>query len=190
MGILRTASSDLTGLYSIFGDPLEEVPQSRFASPEEVPQPFQKLLAHTGHMTVTMEEHIGAPVNLIVIKSVRDDLWYARKILLTNTRGGDVVQFGLMRFNFDWCNDEVRDQIISGRIPLGRILIEHDVLRRVSTHALMRITPNQELRDVFGMGPADLAREGDPTVVYGRLATIFCNEEPAVDLLEVASPNL
>lgn len=183
MSLLSTASSDLTGLYSIFGDPLDQAPQANFVQPTEVPEPYRGLLAHDSHMTVTMEKFYGAPVNVVVLQSLHEGNHYARKILLTNSRTGEVVQFGIMRFNFSWCSDEVRDKILAGNIPLGRILIEHDVLRRISTHALMAIKPNEEIRRHF-----KIETNNGAGVVYGRLATIFCNEEPAVNLLEVAAP--
>ncbi|MCH8333421.1 hypothetical protein IIC65_05760 [Candidatus Sumerlaeota bacterium] len=188
MGALSTAASDLTGLYSIFGDPPEDRPRARFVSADEVPEPLRALLAHDHHMTVTLERHYDARVNLIVIKSALDGQWYARKILLTESRRGRVIQFGIMRFNFQWCTGEVREKIIQGQTPLGRILAEHEVMRTISTHALMRIIPNQELRDCFALGRPQDPSDAEGEAVYGRLATIYCNEEPAVDLLEIPAP--
>lgn len=187
MGLLSAAPPDLTGLYSIFGDPVGEIPHARFVRPEEVPEPEKSLLAHDHHMTVTMEKYHGGPVSLGILKSVREgENWYARKIVLK--REDRVVMFGIMRFNFEWCDEDVRERIIEAKTPLGRILIENEVLRRISTHALMKIRPNEEMRKTFAMGPDAVDADGHPRVVYGRLATIFCNEEPAVDLLEVAAP--
>lgn len=186
MSPLKTAVSDLTGLYSIFGDTGAQVPRARFIQAEEMPEPYRALLAHHHHMTVTMEEHCGSPVDVKIIRSIRDDPHYARKIVLTKKGTNDVVMFGIMRFNFDWCSPEIKEKIAEGKTPLGRILIENDVLRRISTHATLRIIPNMEMRACFGIGPE---YEGEAEeYVYGRLATIFCNEEPAVDLLEVVSP--
>lgn len=187
MGVLSTAPSDLTGLYGVFGATLEQVPQARFVSAEEVPQPYRSLLAHDEHMTVTMEEFHNSPVSVTVLESVREGNWYARKILLIDA-AGEVVQFGIMRFNFDWCSAEVRDKIIEGKTPLGRILIENNVLRRISTHALLRIVPNAEMRKHFDLNTDAMPLTNGNLAVYGRLATIFCNEEPAVNLLEVAAP--
>jgi chorismate-pyruvate lyase len=192
MSSLRTAVSDVTGLYSIFGDRIEDMPRGRFISAEEMPQPYRDLLAHHDHMTVTMEEFHHTPVDVKVIRAVRDDPYYARKILLTRTGTEEVVMFGIMRFNFEWCDDRIKELIVGGQIPLGRILIENDVLRRISTHVLLRITPNVEMREWFRMAdPAsNAAGNGNvtSTFVYGRLATIYCNDEPAVDLLEVSAP--
>lgn len=190
MSSLRTAIADLTGLYAMFGDRVEDMPRGRFISAEEMPQPYRALLAHDHHMTVTMERHHGTAVDVKVMKAIHDEPYYARKILLTRTGTDEVVMFGIMRFNFEWCNEHIKQLIIGGEIPLGRILIENDVLRRISTHVLLRITPNAEMRQCFGMSDSpevDGMRERPP-FVYGRLATIYCNDEPAVDLLEVSAP--
>ena len=41
----------------------------------------------------------------------------------------------------------------------------------------LRIIPDGLLRDVFGMQT--------PQPVFGRLGTIFCNDEPAIRVLEI-----
>lgn len=188
MSSLRTAVSDLTGLYSIFGDRVEDMPSGRFINADEMPEPYRGLLAHDHHMTVTMEEFHGAKVDVHVLRAIHDEPFYARKIYLTNSKTGQVVMYGIMRFNFDWADDAIKQLILDQKTPLGRILIEHNVLRRVSMHVLLRIIPNEEMRRLFGM-PEPVADDGKtPEYVYGRLATIFCNNEPAVDLLEVSAP--
>jgi hypothetical protein len=60
------------------------------------------------------------------------------------------------------------------------VLINHNVLRHIDLGALLRIIPGPELCEIFGCRPEH--------VTYGRLATIFCNRVPAVDLLEIAAP--
>ena len=179
--ILPTRTSeDMADLFENFGQHEASVPSACVLATSQVPEPFRSLLSHENHMTVTLEEHIGGPVKVHVLEEARNENQYARKSLLTDAATGKVVQFGILRFNFDHCRDEVRDRILEGNTPLGRILIEHDVLRRISTHALLRINPNEEIMTHFGLT--------EITPVYGRLATIFCNEEPAVDLLEIVSP--
>jgi len=104
----------------------------------------------------------------------------SRKIILLKQGTEEVVQFGIVRFNFDYVTAEVSQAILSEKIPLGRILIEHNVLRHIDLGALLKIHPGPELCELFGCSPAD--------ETYGRLATIFCNHRPAVDLLEVSVP--
>ena len=86
------------------------------------------------------------------------------------------------RFNFDYCSDAVRDEIIEGVTPLGYILIKHNLLRRIDVHHFLLMHPNDEVAGYFQI------ENTGPT--YGRLATIFCDEKPAVELLEVASPEV
>ncbi|HVS14068.1 MAG TPA: hypothetical protein VMV46_09090 [Thermoanaerobaculia bacterium] len=167
-----------TDLYALFD---QEPPELRPIDPGGVPQPYSRLLAHEDHMTVTLERHHGGPVELVVLDQRRAGPLYARKILLLDGRRR-VVQLGIMQFDFRHCGDQVRDAILERSTPLGRILIETGVLRRISTHQLVEIVPDDELRRHFGLSAAWPGR------VYGRLATIFCHDEPAVNLLEIVPP--
>jgi chorismate-pyruvate lyase len=105
---------------------------------------------------------------------------YARKILLRKATDRRVVQFGIARLNFDVLSDEVRREIESEAIPLGRVLIEHNVLREVQLFALWRLIPGSDLRALFELEK--------PVEVYGRTALIYVNGEPGVELLEIMAP--
>ncbi len=74
----------------------------------------------------------------------------------------------------------MKSEILAKRLPLGRVLIRHNVLRHINLRAILKIVPGPALRERMQLA--------DNSPVYGRMATIFCNEHPAVDLLEVASP--
>lgn len=147
---------------------------------EQVPQPYRDLLVHEYHMTVTVEAHHGAPVDVKVLHVNRNDDAYARMILLSLQGSGKIVQFGIMRIHFRYCDEAVRQEILAENKPLGRILIEHDVLRRIEPTAFLRITPGPVMMHWF-----DLKQ---PATTYGRLALIHCNEQPAVELLEIVAP--
>ena len=166
----------LEELYQLFDEP---APKARMIDPGGVPQPEQRLLAHENHMTVTLEKFHDTKVTLEVLDTRRADHLYARKILLRHGETSEVVQYGIMQFNFRHCSEAVRDEILDQDTPLGRILIEHGMLRRISTHALLELEPNDEIA----------AALGTQQPVYGRLATIFCDDEPAVALLEIVSPS-
>lgn len=173
------AAADLAELYATFGESGAAVPSARVVEPADAPAYARELLAHHSHMTVTLERHHGGPVSVEVSAARREGARYARKIILRRPDGG-VVLCGIMRFDFRHCSAEVRDKIVEGKTPLGRILIEHNVLRSVSMHALLKLEPTAEIMKIFGLAA--------PEPVYGRLATIFCNHEPAVDLLEIVPP--
>jgi chorismate-pyruvate lyase len=131
-------------------------------------------------MTVTVERYHESKVDVKVLDRLRTDTHYARKIILTRQSDGRVVQFGIMRIHLQVLSAAVRAEIESERTPLGRILIQHDVLRKIHLMSLWKIAPGEDLCRIFGLRT--------PTTTYGRAAVIDCNDEPAVELLEIVTP--
>ena len=144
------------------------------------PEPYKTMLAHDHHMTLAMETYHKTSVDVRVLQSQQSGNEYGRKILLLKHGTNSVVQFGLVRFHLNYVTEAVRNEIIEGQIPLGRILINHNVLRHIDLGAILEITAGPALAKYLQMPVA--------TITYGRLATIFCNRQPAVDLLEVSAP--
>ncbi len=171
---------ELETLLALFYDAPKRLGRFVEAPAGELPPVYRKLLAHNHHMTVTVEAHHGSLVNVRVLVTKTDDPYYARKILLERQSDGRVVQFGIVRLDFRHLSDAVRREIEGQAAPLGRILIEHNVLREVELFKLWQVTPGADLRELFGM-PA-------PQTTYGRTALIHCNGEPAIELLEIVTP--
>ncbi len=154
--------------------------QARHIAREATPEPYHRMLVHEHHMTVTMESYHDCRVEVEVLESRFENDLYCRKILLKNSSTKDVVQFGIVRFNFDFVSPAVRREIESQKIPLGRVLIQHNVLRHIDLGAIIELTAGPGLAHYFRMPDGD--------ITYGRMATIFCDGRPAVDLLEVSAP--
>lgn len=173
------AGPDLHSLLALF-PPADDVSEYEFVPADEVPPPYHGLLVHEHHMTVTVEAHHGDRVNVCILARMQSGDCYARKILLALQKTGRVVQFGIVRVNLRYCSDAVRQEILAGQTPLGRILIEHDVLRRIEPTAFLRVIPGQAMKSWFGL------KRNRPT--YGRLALIHCDGQPAVELLEIVAP--
>lgn len=171
---------DLDTLVSLFYPSRDRLGRFVEVSAEEMPEPYRGLLAHEHHMTVTVEAHYGCPVDVLVLDKVSTPTHYAREILLTRQSDSQVVQYGIMRVGWAYFEDEIRQAIESADVPLGRILIEHDVFRRIHVEALWKIEPGPELCRYLGLN-------GDETT-YGRTALIYCDEKPAVELLEIVMP--
>lgn len=164
---------DLPDLWRLFSPDPADVPRHVPVESAAVPEPYSTLLVHDQHMTVTLERYHGGRVQLHPLAVKHEGDLYARKLLLTREGTHDVVLFGIMRIDLSVLEPPVRAEIVAGRTPLGRTLIAYNVLRRVEFH-----------RCLFFEGGGELERRiALPT--YGRLATIFCNGRPAVDLLEV-----
>jgi chorismate-pyruvate lyase len=173
-------SPDLQVLLDLFYPTPNVLGQFVEVDAEELPEPYRQLLAHGKHMTVTVEAFHGCPVDVRVLQTHITDTHYARKILLTRHTDGRVVQFGLVRLNLDYLGPETREEIESQQVPLGRVLIKHNVMREVRLLSLWQVMPGPDLNEHFSFESNQ--------VCYGRTALIYCNGVPAVELLEIVTP--
>jgi chorismate-pyruvate lyase len=145
----------------------------------ELPADANSLLNHCEHMTVTIEDFHGSEVDVTVLEEQDSETHYSRKILLTRKSDGGVVQFGIVRLDMSTLPQVVQDQIRERKIPLGRILISHDVMRAVRLAKLYRFEAGEELASHFGVSAG--------TNVFGRTAWMYCNGKPAIELLEIVN---
>ena len=145
-----------------------------------LPDPYRGLLAHTEHMTVTVEAYYRAPVDVRVLQADLLGDFYHRRIVLVPEGTNHIVQYGLVRINLACCSVSVRDAILAQKTPLGRILIEHNVLRRVEPTSFLRIDPGPTLMKAMALV--------EPVPLYGRTGVIFFNDRPAVAVLEILAP--
>ena len=145
-----------------------------------ITEPYSGLLAHDHHMTVALEHHHGKPVEVRVLNSRSVGEEYHRRIILV-LRGTDtVVLYGLVRLHLPMVPPGAREEILEEKKPLGRVLIERDVLRRVEHTALLRFPSREVDMERFALpGPSQL---------HGRLAYLHCDDKPAIELLEVVRP--
>lgn len=171
---------ELEQLVSMFPEP-EGQPlylKAEHVAKEATPEPYRQMLVHEHHMTVTMESFHKCAVEVIVIDSRFENELYLRRSLLRKSGTDKMVQLGYVRFNFEYVTKCVKEEILAGITPLGRVLIQHNVLRHVDLGAIIRFTAGPGLVKTLQM------KEGQ--ITYGRMATIFCNGSPAIDLLEIS----
>lgn len=178
----QSADADLftpsaSRLATLFFSDLGELGRFDTVSVDDLPADYRTLLAHPDHMTVALEKHHHSPVAVKVLDEWRDETSYARASLLSRQSDGAVVQFGIMRI---WLNDlpeQAQVEITQQKIPLGRVLIEHNVLREVEPISLWEITPGPVLKQHLQLANNDC--------VFGRSAQILVDERPTVQLLEI-----
>jgi chorismate-pyruvate lyase len=171
---------DLESLVRLFHDSLDALGSFEEVDAGDVPAPYDRLLAHHGHMTETVESFHGSPVDVRVLATNRVGSRYAREILLVRRRDGAIVQYGIMRVNFDFLSEEVQREILLENCPLGRILIEHNVHRRVQLCRLFRVQCGPRLARGFELA--------GPAATYGRTARIECDGQGAIELVEIVAP--
>ena len=136
-------------LDEFYCEPVGHSQLGEFQSVAKVPDPYESLLDHHAHMTVTVESHYSEKVNVVVHRCHRTQGWYSREITLVTEETGRIVQYGIVRLNTRTLDDEVWKQIESQTTPLGRVLIEHDVLREVQLCGLWEVQPGSSLAELM-----------------------------------------
>ena len=172
----------LAAITAPFYPRLAELGEFEEVAPAEMPEDYQTLLAHDDHMTVTVEAFHGSLVDVRVLAEHREGEIYTRASLLMRQSDGQVVQLGIMRIDMHGLSSVVRAEIEAKGMPLGRILIRHNVLRHVKLDRLWRIWPGVELRERLGI---QSGAGGERECIYGRSAGIVVEGRPAVELLEM-----
>lgn len=175
-----SANTQLLPLIGLFYPRLAELGSFSHCTTEECPAAYRSMLDHEKHMTVTVEHRHKDSVDVDVLACKQNETHYMRKILLRRQADRCVVLFGIVRLALGTLQPQVRDEILSQGIPLGRVLITHDVLRHVQLNALWRVACGPELAEWFGVPTG--------STTYGRTALIYCDGKPAVELLEIVTP--
>jgi len=148
---------------------------------QTVPEPYQELLAHNDLMTATLERFYGARTILHVLEEARHGNRYTRKILLALQGSNRIVEYAVMKVNQDNCVCGLWDAIIEAKKPLGRILIENNIKRRVEPKQFFQLMPGTEI-----MGHYKMTR---PTWVFGRITAHYWDGKLAAHVLEVLPPD-
>ena len=133
------------------------------------------------HMTVKVESHFGQKVDVHVHRCKRQGDWYSREITLVTQQSQRIVQYGIVRLDTTKLDAKVWQKIESQSVPLGRVLIEHDVLREVQMCELWKVTAGPSLAGMMHLQVHD--------ELYGRTALIYCDGAPAIELLEIVVPD-
>lgn len=149
---------------------------------QDLPPPCRELLHHRQHMTTTLETYYGEPVDLRVLEESFTDRYYQRQILLQLQGSKTVVEFGIARVDLEQVPPHVRAEVLAHSAPLGDILIRHEVLREIEPRWYFTVNGGCPWRGHFGLSKAG--------PVYGRLGEIRCNGAPAIEVLEVVSPEV
>lgn len=174
-----SASDALTDLCNGFTAPPIAATTLNEVQPDEMPPPFRDLLVHHSHMTTTLSGYYRRPLELRVLREEVEGDLYHRQIVLTSSGSNTVVECGLVRIDLSFTPEPVREAILRRETPLGDILIEHDVLRRIEPRWYLRLEPHSPLLKSFDCSPA--------LDTFGRVGTIYCNDQPAIELLEVVT---
>ncbi len=171
------SSPDLQNLVDLFYKSPEGLGQFQEVQQALMPEAYAQLLAHNRHMTVTVEKYHDSIVDVEVLEVHQTATHYSRKILLRNQSNQQVVQFGIVRINRTQLPVDVMQQIQDQGAPLGRILIDNQIMRNVKLLSLWQVDPGPDLTKAFDQGEFEFC--------YGRTAFLYLDGLPVVELLEI-----
>ncbi len=162
---------------SVCHDGIEQVEENK------LPAIVKRLLVHQNHMTTTLQDHHGEPVELRVLRHHMHEHFYTREILLTLPISNTIVEYGIVRLDLEALSSDVHDEILAKHRPLGEILIAHDVLRRIEPRWMLRLSPQAAIWqnvEFLHSVKSVVSQEN-----FGRIGIIYCHHKPAIELFEV-----
>jgi len=168
----------LDEFYTRAGRPL---PLVATVSPEEVPQPYRRLLVHQDDMTPTLEGFHGERIDLRVLERRVQGEAYMRQVILVLRESLQLVEYGAILIHLDQFPAPAREAIVEGKKPLGTVLAEYGIRHANRPQAFLRITPDAHIRQALGLADAD--------ALYGRRNLhIGSDGRLLADILEILPP--
>ncbi len=152
-------------------------PATREVRPARIPTPYRGLLVHEDDMTLTLEAHYGGRVALRPLSVFVRGHSYFRRVLLVQEYSGRPVEMGAIRVDLRAFPKKVREAIVSGRVPLGRLLRDGGVDYRSRPRQFLAVTPNPEMMGAFWMR--------EPRTLYGRQTEVSHDGRKIGDIVEI-----
>lgn len=143
----------------------------------DLPLPYRSLLVHQRDMTVVLEQHFGGRISLRPLSVFVQGSWYYRRVLLVQEYSGRPVEMGAIRVNLSAFPPRVRQQVLRGEVPLGRVLRDGGVDYLSRPRRFLRVTPNSEMMGVFWMR--------EPKPLYGRQTEVIVGASKIGDIVEI-----
>jgi chorismate-pyruvate lyase len=128
---------------------------------EAVPEPFRRLLVHSGDMTSRLEAFHADSLWLEVLRVVEaEPTVLLREVLLRLARNGRAVEYGAIEIHLGAFPAELRDGIFAGKVPLGGLLNRSGLSYFSEPQAFFTLEPSPELYALLEVPP--------PALLYGR----------------------
>lgn len=119
-----------------------------------MPDPYRSLLVHNRDMTSRLEQFHGSPMKLRILHVERVENEYRREVLLCAQDSGLPVEYGAIEIHLEAFPEELREQIVEGRLPLGGLLNRADFAYRSSPRGFLKLLPDLSLSRLFSLDGA------------------------------------
>lgn len=139
------------------------LPSFSVVEAEDMPEPYHRLLVHTGDMTSRLETHHDGQIVLELLQREKTPQAYRREVVLHRERDNLPVEYGAIEIDLDAFDPQLQNAILEERLPLGGLLNHFDINYRSQPKAFIRLGPDDFMSGLFQTPKAE--------AFYGR-----CNE--------------
>jgi chorismate-pyruvate lyase len=145
---------DLTHLHplpTLYAAARLPLPEFEVVDANALPPAAHRLLVHSGDMTSKLEEFFGDDMRLRILQCQHTAEHYRREVILYGEKSALPVEYGAIEINLPAFEESMREEIVSGKLPLGGLLNRHGLRYRSEPRAFMRVTPCARMIQLFEM---------------------------------------
>lgn len=140
----------LNVFYAQYG---REMPQITPVFPQQLPDPYRRLLAHNRNMTPTLETYHESRLFVERLHELPGEEETTREIILRTEADARVVEYGASRIFFPGLTQKALHLIEEGHIPLGTVLLSCNCRHTVEPSGFFKIKPTAFFVELLGAPP-------------------------------------
>jgi len=168
----------LQRFYARMARPLPPIEQLK---PEQMPEPYRRLLVHSSDMTPTLETFYRARLGITLLTRELEGDEYMREVTLRPVDGGQPVEYGVIRICLDHLPASVREPVLQEQRPLGDVLRREHIPHISWPQAFFRMESDSHTQQVLRLPPScDL---------YGRRNVLLdASRRLLAEVIEILAP--
>ncbi len=173
------AFEPLVPLYEKRGLPM---PRIGLIQPEEMPQPYHRLLVHTEAMTPILEDLCGQRLALRVLGSSISASRVSRQVVLTGVRDELPVELGAIHIDLTYFDEQPRELLRQGSVPMGTLLGDFKIDYICRPALFFWVEADGLMRQALGL-------ESGKQLLFGRCNQVLAPDGRVMaDVVEVLNP--
>ena len=155
-----------------------DFPKYRVIDPNEMPNPYKKLLVHKRDMTSTLHNFYKELPRVEVLQRINREDGYSRMVTLLCESINIRVEFGAITIYLKRFTQAARSAILEGVKPLGRILFETEINYKSNPGIYFEIDSDLQISKVLRI------ERGQN--LYGRCNLISDSDDiPLAEIVEI-----
>lgn len=173
-----TATTDILAPLRFFYGLGSESPRVTFLDADALPEPAHHLLVHLSDMTGRLRDFHHSEISLDVHAKSRIGNYLVRASVLKRQSDDVPVEFGAIGIHLDGFDDDSRELILGGKVPLGGIITRNGVSHTSHPCGFFRIEIDHKLATLLG------GWEGQ--TLFGRCNVLLHGDgSPLAEVVEV-----